>query len=127
MEKLLRDSVMRMAETLDQGNSVQFLVKVISELAGNDRIGSMTRDALLNRLEIVTREPLGSILGGESETVRFSDLLHERAIFDLSHVARMGGMDSARLLYNLVAKRIFDSAMKRGVAEGLHHIVVLEE
>ncbi len=127
MEKLLRDSVMKMAEVLDQGNSVQFLVKMISELAGNDRVGNMTRDALLNRLEIVTREPLGSILRGDSETVRFSDLLNKRVIFDLSHVARVGGMDSARLLYNLVAKRIFDSAMKRGVTEGLHHIVVLEE
>ncbi|MFX1604464.1 MAG: ATP-binding protein, partial [Promethearchaeota archaeon] len=127
MEKLLRDSIMRMTEKLDQGNSIQFLVKVISEIAGNDRIGGMTRDALLNRLEIVTREPLSSILGGDSETVRFSDLLNERVIFDLSHVARIGGMDSARLLYNLVAKRIFDSAVKRGVTEGVHHIVVLEE
>jgi hypothetical protein len=127
MEKLLRDSVMKVVESLDQGNSVQFLINVISELAGNDRMGSMTRDALLNRLEILTREPLGSILGGESDTVRFSDLLNKRVILDLSHVARVGGMDSVRLLYNLVAKRIFDSAMKRGVTEGLHHVVVLEE
>jgi len=127
MEKLLRDSIMKMAETLNQGNSVQFLVKMISEVAGNDRIGSMTRDALLNRLEILTREPLASILGDDTETVSFSDLLNKRVIFDLSHVARVGGMDSARLLYNLVAKRIFESAMRRGVTEGLHHIVVLEE
>ena len=127
MEKLLRDSIMKMAEKLDQGNSVQFLVKVISEVAGNDRIGNMTKDALLNRLEIVTREPLVSILGDGAETVRFSDLLNKRVIFDLSYVARVGGLDSARLLYNLVAKRIFESAMRRGVAEGLHHIVVLEE
>ncbi|MGD9394953.1 MAG: DUF87 domain-containing protein [Candidatus Thorarchaeota archaeon] len=127
MEKLLRDSIMKMAVTLDQGNSVQFLVKMISEVAGNDRIGSMTRDALLNRLEIVTREPLASILGDDTETVRFSELLNKRVIFDLSYVARVGGMDSARLLYNLVAKRIFESAMRRGVTEGLHHVVVLEE
>ncbi len=127
MEKLLRDSVMRVIESVEQGNSVQSLVDTVSELSGNDRMGSMTRDALLNRLEILTREPLGSILGGESDTVRFSDLLNRRVILDLSHVARVGGMDSARLLYNLVAKRIFDSAMKRGIIEGLHHVVVLEE
>ena len=127
MEKLLRDSVMRVVESVEQGNSVQSLVNAVSELSGNDRMGSMTRDALLNRLEILTREPLGSILGGESDTVRFSDLLNRRVILDLSHVARVGGMDSARLLYNLVAKRIFDSAMKRGIIEGLHHVVVLEE
>ena len=36
-------------------------------------------------------------------------------------------MDAARLFYNLVAKRIFDSSMKRGISEGLHHVVVLEE
>jgi len=127
MEKLLWDSIMRMVDSLNQGNSVQFLVEIVSELAGNDRIGNMTRDALLNRLEILIREPLGTILGGGSATVRFSDLLNKRVIFDLSYVARIGGMDSARLLYNLVAKRIFDSAMKRGITEGLHHVVVLEE
>lgn len=127
MEKLLRDSVMKVVESLDQGNSVQSLVSVVAKLASNDRTGSMTRDALLNRLEILTREPLGSILGGESDTVRFSDLLNKRVILDLSHVARVGGMDSVRLLYNLIAKRIFDNAMKRGVIEGLHHVVVLEE
>jgi len=127
MEKLLRDSVMKVVESAGQGNSVESLVSAVSELSGNDRMGSMTRDALLNRLEILTREPLGSILGSESESVRFSDLLNRRVILDLSHVARIGGMDSARLLYNLIAKRIFDSAMKRGITEGLHHIVVLEE
>lgn len=36
-------------------------------------------------------------------------------------------MDAARLLYNLVAKRIFEYAMKRGIVPGLHHVVVLEE
>lgn len=127
MEKLLRNSVMKVVESVDQGNSVQSLVNAVSELSSNDRMGSMTRDALLNRLEILTREPLGSILGSESESVRFSDLLNKRVILDLSHVARVGGMDSARLLYNLIAKRIFDSAMKRGVKEGLHHVMVLEE
>jgi Cdc6-like AAA superfamily ATPase len=127
MEKLLRDSVMKVVDSLDQGNSVQSLVSTVSELAGNDRIGNMTRDALLNRLEILTREPLGSILGGGPEAIRFSDLLEKRVILDLSHVARVGGMDSVRLLYNLIAKRIFDSAMKRGITEGLHHVVVLEE
>jgi Cdc6-like AAA superfamily ATPase len=127
MEKLLRDSVMKVVESVNQSNSVQSLVNAVSELSGNDRMGSMTRDALLNRLEILTREPLGSILGGEPETVRFSDLLNKRVILDLSNVARLGGMDSARLLYNLIAKRIFDSAMKRGITEDLRHIVVLEE
>lgn len=127
MEKLLRDSIMRMLDTLDEGNSVQFLISKIIELAGNDRTGIMTRDALLNRLEILTREPLGSILKGGPKTVQFSDLLGKRVIFDLSYVARIGGMDSARLLYNLVAKRIFDNAMKRGISKDLSHIVVLEE
>ncbi|MFW9962023.1 MAG: ATP-binding protein [Candidatus Sifarchaeia archaeon] len=127
MEKLLRDSVMEVVNSLYQGNSVQFLVSKVIELAGNDRIGNMTRDALLNRLEILTRDPLGSILGGESAAIRFSDLLNRRVILDLSYVARVGGMDSARFLYNLIAKRIFDGAMKRGVKEGLHHVVVLEE
>jgi len=45
----------------------------------------------------------------------------------LSYVARIGGMDSARILYNLIAKRIFEGAMKRGIVPGLHHIVILEE
>jgi hypothetical protein len=127
MEKLLRESVRDVIDSLDDDNSVQALTRKVSQLANKDRIGNMTRDALLNRLEILSREPLGSILKGGPEAVRISDLLEKRVILDLSYVARTGGMDAARLFYNLVAKRIFDSSMKRGVSEGLHHVVVLEE
>jgi DNA helicase HerA-like ATPase len=127
MEKLLRESVTHVVDSLDENNSVQALTRKITEMANNDRIGNMTRDALLNRLEILSREPLGSILKGGSEAVRISDLLEKRVILDLSYIARTGGMDAARLFYNLVAKRIFDSSMKRGISEGLHHVVVLEE
>jgi len=126
MEKLLRESVKAVVDSLDD-NSVQALTRKVSELANNDRIGNMTRDALLNRLEILSREPLGSILRSGPESVRISDLLEKRVILDLSFVARTGGLDAARLFYNLVAKRIFDSSMKRGISDGLHHVVVLEE
>ncbi|MFW9868891.1 MAG: ATP-binding protein [Candidatus Thorarchaeota archaeon] len=127
MEKLLRESVVEVVKSLGDQNSVQALSGKISELANKDRIGNMTRDALLNRLEILTREPLGSILKGGPDAVRISDLLDRRVILDLSYIARKGGMDAARLFYNLVAKRIFDSSMKRGISDGLHHVVVLEE
>lgn len=126
MEKLLRESVIQVVESLDN-NSVQALTDAISNLANKDRIGNMTRDALLNRLEILTREPLGSILKGGPKAIGISALLDRRVILDLSYIARTGGMDAARLFYNLVAKRIFDSSMKRGISEGLHHVVVLEE
>jgi hypothetical protein len=36
-------------------------------------------------------------------------------------------MEAARLLYNLIAKRIFDCALHRGIRPGLHHLVILEE
>jgi DNA helicase HerA-like ATPase len=127
MEKLLRESVIHVVESLDDDDSVLALTDAISDLANKDRIGNMTRDALLNRLEILTREPLGSILKGNPESIGISALLDRRVILDLSHIARTGGMDAARLFYNLVAKRIFDSSMKRGISEGLHHVVVLEE
>lgn len=128
MEKLLRESVTHVVNSLDENNnSVQALTRKITEMANKDRIGNMTRDALLNRLEILNREPLGSILSGGPEAVRISDLLEKRVILDLSYIARTGGMDAARLFYNLVAKRIFDSSMKRGISEGLHHVLVLEE
>ncbi|MFW9845502.1 MAG: ATP-binding protein [Candidatus Thorarchaeota archaeon] len=127
MERLLRDAVLKVANASTGKNSIQALIHAISELAGNDRIGSMTRDALLNRLEIMSREPLGSILGGGSDAIRISDLMTKRVILDLQHVARTGGMDAARLLYNLIAKRIFDYALHRGIRPGLHHLVVLEE
>ncbi|MFX1482611.1 MAG: ATP-binding protein [Promethearchaeota archaeon] len=127
MEKVLRNSVIQVVESLGKGNSVQALTEAVSRLASNDRVGSMTRDALLNRLEILTREPLGTILRGGPNAIRISNLLDKRVILDLSYIARTGGMDAARLFYNLVAKRIFDSSMKRGISEGLHHVVVLEE
>ncbi len=87
----------------------------------------MTRDALLNRLEILSGEPLGSILKGGAEALKISTLLDKRVVFDMRHIARIGGMDAVRILYNLVAKKIFDNAMKRGIRPGLHHVVVLEE
>lgn len=61
------------------------------------------------------------------KALKISTLLNKRVVFDMRHVARVGGMDAVRILYNLVAKRIFDSAMKRGISSGLHHVVVLEE
>ncbi len=127
MEKLLRESVIQFVDSLDDDNSVHALIDAILDLANKDRIGNMTRDALLNRLEILTREPLGSILKGGSKAIGISALLDRRVILDLSYIARTGGMDAARLFYNLVAKRIFDSSMKRGISKGLHHVVVLEE
>ena len=127
MERLLRESVMKLADSLEENNSVQSLADMITKLASNDRIGDMTRDALLNRLQILFQEPLGEILRGGAEAIDISSLLDKRIILDLSYVARIGGMDSARILYNLIAKRIFEGAMKRGIVPGLHHIVVLEE
>ena len=127
MEKLLRESVMELAKPRRKTKSIQALNQIISKMAGNDRFGNMTRDALLNRLEILSREPLGSILKGGAKALKISTLLNKRVVFDMRHVARVGGMDAVRILYNLVAKRIFDSAMKRGIRPGLHHVVVLEE
>ncbi|TFG33433.1 ATP-binding protein [Candidatus Thorarchaeota archaeon] len=127
MERLLRESVMKLADSLEENNSVQSLADMITQLASNDRMGQMTRDALLNRLQILFQEPLGDILRGGADAIDISSLLDKRIILDLSYVARIGGMDSARILYNLIAKRIFERAMKRGIVSGLRHIVVLEE
>jgi len=127
MERLLRESVMHLADSLEENNSVQSLSDMITLLASNDRMGTMTRDALLNRLQILFQEPLSEILCGGSQAIDILSLLNKRIILDLSYVARVGGMDSARILYNLIAKRIFEGAMKRGIVPGLHHVVVLEE
>ena len=127
MEKLLREAILDVVTKSERDNSIHTLFESIVHLAGDDRIGTMTKDALLNRLEILRREPLGSILSGGKDAVKISNLMKKRVIFDLRYIAQVGGMDSARLLYNLVAKRIFDYAMQRGIQEGLHHVVVLEE
>ena len=127
MEKLLREAILDVVTTSVKKNSIHALFDSIVRLAGDDRIGTMTKDALLNRLEILKREPLSSILSGGENATKVSNLMTKRVIFDLRHVAQVGGMDSARLLYNLVAKWIFDYAMQRGIREGLHHVVVLEE
>ncbi|MHA1662074.1 MAG: ATP-binding protein [Candidatus Thorarchaeota archaeon] len=128
MERLLRESVIELSKSLEEeNNSVQSLSKMITSLASKDRIGNMTRDALLNRLQILFQEPLSEILRGGSDAIDISSLLDKRIILDLSYVARIGGMDSVRILYNLIAKRIFEGAMKRGIVPGLHHVVVLEE
>ncbi len=127
MEKLLRDAVLRVAESKSNDCSVSELVRAIGDLAGEDRVGIMTRDALINRMDLLMREPLGRILGGGKDAVSIVSLLDKRVIFDLRHVARTGGMEAARLLYNLVAKRIFDASMRRGITDGLQHVVVLEE
>jgi hypothetical protein len=127
MEKLLRDAVNETVVVDSELDSVSVLVERIESLAGDDRSGQMTRDALLNRLEVITREPLRSVFGRKGEKIRISDLLDSRVVFDLRYIARVGGMEAARLLYNLVAKRIFEGAMKRGLSSDLEHVVVLEE
>lgn len=127
MEKLLRESVLKLGTSIDKENSIQLLLKIIDELATEDRFGQMTRDALLNRLQILFQEPLRNILDGGVNAIKISELLSKRVILDLSYVARIGGMDSARILYNLIAKRIFENGMKRGIVPGLQHVVVLEE
>jgi hypothetical protein len=127
MERLLREAVLDAVMNHDNDRSVDALINSVSNLSSSDRMSTMTKDALLNRLEILSREPLGSIFGGGAEALRISDLLNKRVVFDLRYVARIGGMESVRLLYNIVAKRIFDSAMKRGITPDLHHVVVLEE
>ena len=127
MEKLLRESVLKLGKSLDKENSILLLLEIIDKLAANDRFGQMTRDALLNRLQVLFQEPLCNILSGGKDAIKISNLLAKRVILDLSYVARVGGMESARILYNLIAKRIFEYGMKRGIVPGLHHVVVLEE
>ncbi len=112
----------------DKRVSVQALIEAIEGLAQKDeRTGDITRDALLNRLQVLSAEPLGSILKGGPDALRITELMTKRVIFDLRHVARTGGMEAARLLYNLVAKRIFEAALRRGITSDLKHVVVLEE
>ncbi len=127
MEKLLRDAVLEVASSPDSGGSVQELIRAIERHTQDDRTVMITRDALLNRLEILSSEPLGSILRGGPDAIRVAELLTKRVVFDLRHVARTGGMEAARLLYNLVAKRIFEAALRRGITSELKHVVVLEE
>ncbi|NWF94704.1 MAG: DUF853 family protein [Candidatus Thorarchaeota archaeon] len=127
MERLLKEAVMDMVERGKGSGSAEALVESVRRLSEEDRIGVMTRDALLNRLEVISGEPLGRVLRGGQDAVKISSLLGKRVIFDLRHIARSGGMEAARLLYNLVAKRIFDAGMKRGISPGLRHVVVLEE
>ncbi len=126
MERLLLQSLRAMAQSPGDG-SVTRLKEIISESKTDKHVSQLTKDALLNRLEILTRNPLGAILRGGPHAVKISQYMDKRVIFDLRYVARTGGMESARILYNLIAKRIFDSAMQRGITPGLQHVVVLEE
>ncbi|TFG15282.1 DUF853 family protein [Candidatus Thorarchaeota archaeon] len=127
MEQLLFKAVSRLAHSKGEGMGADCLVDLVKKMSDDNRVGKMIRDALLNRLEILTREPLGAILSGGENQVNITDLMKRRVVFDLRYVARIGGMDAARLLYNLVAKRIFEAAMHRGISPNLNHVVVLEE
>ncbi|MCF2137280.1 MAG: DUF87 domain-containing protein [Candidatus Thorarchaeota archaeon] len=126
MERLLLKALRKMVEIPGDG-SVKRLEKIIEGIKTDRQTSQMTKDALLNRIEILTRNPLGSILSGGPKAIRINQFMDKRVIFDLRYVARTGGMDAARILYNLIAKRIFDAAMQRGITPGLQHVVVLEE
>lgn len=126
MERLLRESVEKVVLE-EEEKTVASLERRILSLDARSRISEMTRDALINRLQVLFREPLATVFGPGKRTLEISTLLDRRVIVDLSYVARIGGMDAARLLYNVIVKRVFDSAMQRGVTEGLRHVVVLEE
>ncbi len=125
MESLLRESLRKMA--MDPGNGSVFRLREIIQKTSAKETMQVTIDALLNRLAILTRSPLGDILSGGERALRISTFLNKRVILDLRYVARKGGMEAARLLYNLIAKKIFDAAMQRGITPGLQHILVLEE
>jgi len=127
MEQLLSKAVSQLAHSHGEKMGADCLVELIRKISDKSKAGSMTRDALLNRLEILTREPLGTILSGGKNKADLMDLIKRRVVFDLRYVTRIGGMDAARLLYNLVAKRIFEAAMRRGISPNLNHVVVLEE
>lgn len=126
MEKLLREAVEKVVLEKEE-KTASSLEQVIDDEINNNRISEMTRDALLNRLQVLFREPLATVFGAGERTLEISTILDQRVILDLSYVARIGGMEAARLLYNVIVKRVFDSAMQRGIMEGLQHVVVLEE
>ncbi|MEM2141923.1 MAG: DUF87 domain-containing protein [Candidatus Thorarchaeota archaeon] len=127
MERLLREALVDLAGSERETSSVEALVEAVIRVSERSPGSALTRDALLNRLEILRQQPLGSILSGGKKAVSIARLLDKRVIFDLRHVARTGGMEAARILYNLVTKRIFDAAFRRGISRDLRHVVVLEE
>ena len=87
---------------------------------------STTIEALKNRLDRLTKPPLGKIFTNPPN-VNFDDLLDKKVIIDLSKVRLKGTRDDARLLMNILVKYFFDAALRRGLQEELRHLIVVEE
>ena len=87
---------------------------------------SATIEALKNRLDKLTKPPLGEIFTNPPN-VNFDNLLDKKVIIDLSKVRLKGTRDDARLLMNILVKYFFDAALRRGLQEDLKHLIVVEE
>lgn len=87
---------------------------------------STTIEALKNRLDKLTKPPLGDVFTNPPN-VNFDNLLDKKVIIDLSKVRLKGTRDDARLLMNVLVKYFFDAALRRGLQEDLKHLIVVEE
>jgi len=87
---------------------------------------STTIEALKNRLDRLTKPPLGKVFTNPPN-VNFDNLLDKKVVIDLSKVRLKGTRDDARLLMNILVKYFFDAALRRGLQEDLKHLIVVEE
>ncbi|WXG47571.1 MAG: DUF87 domain-containing protein [Candidatus Atabeyarchaeum deiterrae] len=88
-------------------------------------------EALINRIERFRRGYLGEILNSDSAEGTFSSkmLSSQKVIIDLSECIPQGSTEDLRLLLNLIMERIFEEAVRSGLAEAhlVRHVTVIED
>nr|MDO8134267.1 DUF87 domain-containing protein [Candidatus Njordarchaeum guaymaensis] len=86
-----------------------------------------TIQALLNRLDSFTRNPLNEVFNHDKSNVSFGDLVKRRAIIDLSEIKANGTAEDLRLISNIITKYVATAAQQRGIQDHLRHILIIDD
>lgn len=129
MERVLREALTRVIMDPNKRTFKDLyteLDKLGKKWQKNMSVITTTIEALKNRLDKLTKPPLGKIFTNPPN-INFDDLLNKKVIIDLNKVRLKGTREDARLLMNILVKYFFDAALRRGLQEDLKHLIVVEE
>jgi len=86
-----------------------------------------TIQALLNRLDSFTRNPLSEVFDHDKSNVSFDDLIKRRTIIDLAEIRANGTAEDLRLISNIITKYVATAAQQRGIQDHLKHMLIIDD
>ncbi|MHA1131700.1 MAG: ATP-binding protein, partial [Candidatus Helarchaeota archaeon] len=131
MESVCKEVLRRVVNNPKERSLSSFIAELRNyarENQKNNRTIIMTVTALINRFDKFRHGILKTIFDVKKSNINFDLIMEEKVIVNLNHLLTKGGAkEDVRLVMNLILKYIIDKALKRGVTDGLKHIVIIED